>query len=229
MSTIEEIKDNTHEHGYRAAGVLPILIDKNKKGIDRFNILVCVENRRDEGFTVNFLGGKINSGETSKKTAAREFCEETSYLAGEPEDVEKLLGTNEPMKKQFYIPGGKYMLYMFVINDLPNKQQFMDIPKIYNQYTTSSPKNSVKGKKHEAALLVWISLKSFLDGKNITPFKRINGLSQPSDYPLYSFLSDTKILKNPKANILFQWLLNKPDHVSSLSLFLENANLKDFF
>lgn len=93
--------------GYRAAG---ILVCRNGVTDGKWKVLLAIEHRPGEigGAKLNIPGGMAESGDmrSSKRTAGREFCEETGGLVSSHVVQQMLNGA-----KRIWVGSGKYVLH----------------------------------------------------------------------------------------------------------------------
>jgi hypothetical protein len=144
---------------YKGAGICPYAIDK--KG--NVNILL---GRLNYGIMEPFadFGGLRDRGEHStKRTAAREFTEETQEIfSHNMKQTEEMLGKEEKNKVvRVYNEDANYVMYMMQV-------EFKDYPTMYKS-VLETPSNL----KHKIELseMKWFSLKEIRDAINIAKEK----------------------------------------------------------
>lgn len=117
--------------GFRAAGLLPLLRQNNK-----WVGLLALETRKSSKFT--FLGGKVESGETSLETAVREFYEESNHVLPMSPQACRELWLDSQDAPLLWIPPAKYVLHLLPLGDDP---KWLDLPSQF----IPDPKERVQG------------------------------------------------------------------------------------
>jgi len=146
---------------YRAGGIIPYFIDKNKVYI------LMNKEFREHKLKYHFLGGKVeNTDRDIQETCVREFNEETGYILNCIKiDLMRYISRN---CKNITIKKSKYISYLINIKNIGDIKLWLNLPKIFNDFYKDT-----YIEHNESLCLKWCCLKDISHSKNLTYLSKI--------------------------------------------------------